>query len=113
MQGGGVFLRKNDTGIVAAVALQGSLYDYNSTVDSSCTGISNPYDGKVTLYSNNNQTGNNTIQIEGNSGISNLILKGSPGAGFVLGSDLTVNKSLSIESGNLNLNNHKLLIKAH
>ena len=49
-QGGGLFLRKNAAGVVANMAVGGTLVDHNLSDDSACTGLSNPYDGAVTFY---------------------------------------------------------------
>jgi hypothetical protein len=108
MQGGGIFLRKNNLGVAANMAIQGNLYDHNPAGDSSCVGINNPYAGNITLYQNSNNGGNNIIDIPN---ITNLHLIGRPGSGFILGNDLTVYDSISIDAGELNLNNHKLVVK--
>ena len=50
-QGGGLFLRRNSNGIVANMAVAGTITDYNSTQDSTCEGLSNPYNGLITHYS--------------------------------------------------------------
>ena len=50
-QGGGLFLRRNSNGIVANMAVAGTITDYNSTQDSICEGLSNPYNGLITHYS--------------------------------------------------------------
>jgi hypothetical protein len=49
-QGGGLFMRKNAAGITANMAVGGTLTDHNLTADSVCTGLSNPYNGTITLY---------------------------------------------------------------
>lgn len=48
-QGGGLFLRKDAAGVVANMAIGGTLVDHNIIADSSCAGFSNPYKGSVTL----------------------------------------------------------------
>jgi hypothetical protein len=108
MQGGGIILRKDSLGVAANMAIQGNLYDHNAVADSSCVGISNPYGGNVTLYRNSDNGGNNIIDIPG---IANLHLIGRPGSGFILGNDLTVYDFISIDGGELNLNNHNLVVK--
>lgn len=108
MQGGGIFLRKSSLGVTANMAIQGNLYDHNPVADSSCVGINNPYAGNITLYRNSNNAGNNIIDIPS---ITNLHLIGRPGSGFTLGNDLTVYDSISVDAGELNLNNHKLVVK--
>lgn len=108
MQGGGIFLRKNNLGVAANMAIQGNLYDHNPVADSSCVGINNPYNGNITLYRNSNNDGNTIIAIPS---IANLHLIGRPGSGFILGNDLTVYHSMSIDAGELNLNGHNLVLK--
>lgn len=49
-QGGGLFLRKDSTGVVANMAIGGTLTDHNPTPDSTCAGLSNPYGGTITFY---------------------------------------------------------------
>ncbi len=49
-QGGGLFLRKDADGITANMAIGGTLTDHNPAVDSTCAGLSNPYDGIITFY---------------------------------------------------------------
>ncbi len=108
MQGGGVFLRKNNLGVAAGMAIQGNLYDHNPVADSSCMGINNPYLGNITLYHNSNNRGNNIIDVPS---IANLHLIGRPGSGFALGNDMTVYDFINNEAGKLDLNNHKLVVK--
>ncbi len=49
-QGGGLFLRKDAAGIVANMAVGGTVTDHNNTADSTCAGLSNPYGGIITFY---------------------------------------------------------------
>lgn len=49
-QGGGLFLHKDAAGFVAKMAVGGTLVDHNPTVDSTCAGLSNPYNGLITFY---------------------------------------------------------------
>jgi len=49
-QGGGLFLRRDSAGVVANMAIEGTLVDHNSVADSACTGLSNPYNGIITFY---------------------------------------------------------------
>ncbi|MGN6247965.1 MAG: T9SS type A sorting domain-containing protein, partial [Ginsengibacter sp.] len=49
-QGGGLFLRKDAAGVVANMAIKGTLVDHNTTSDTSCAGLSNPYNGWITFY---------------------------------------------------------------
>ncbi len=49
-RGGGLFLRKDAAGITANMAIGGTLTDHNPVVDSTCAGLSNPYNGAITFY---------------------------------------------------------------
>lgn len=49
-QGGGLFLRRDAAGVVANIAVGGTLVDHNASTDSTCAGLSNPYDGIITFY---------------------------------------------------------------
>ncbi|MEO7044795.1 MAG: T9SS type A sorting domain-containing protein [Ferruginibacter sp.] len=49
-QGGGLFLRRNAAGVAANMAIGGTLTDHNSSADSTCAGLSSPYNGTVTFY---------------------------------------------------------------
>ena len=51
-QGGGLFLQRDSNGMVAKIAVAGSINDYNLGADSSCAGLSNPYKGTITVYRN-------------------------------------------------------------
>ncbi len=51
LQGGGLFLRRDSNGVVANMAVAGTITDHNSTQDSTCEGLSNPYNGLITHYS--------------------------------------------------------------
>jgi hypothetical protein len=97
MAGGGIFMGKDSTGAVANMAVAGSLYDRNLVVDATCTGLSNPYNGQLTLYSNTENMGNRMIHIASNSCIGDLHLISRSGSGFIFGKDITVN--------NLEINN--------
>lgn len=48
-QGGGLFLRKDANGVVANMAVEGTLVDHNASADSTCAGLSNPYNGIISL----------------------------------------------------------------
>jgi hypothetical protein len=48
--GGGLSLRRDAAGVVANMAVGGTLVDHNPTADSTCAGVSNPYDGIITFY---------------------------------------------------------------
>ncbi len=50
-QGGGLFLRRDAAGVVANIAVGGTLTDHNAVADSTCAGLSNPYGGTITFYS--------------------------------------------------------------
>lgn len=50
-QGGGLFLRRDAAGVVANIAVGGTLTDHNAVADSTCAGLSNPYGGIITFYS--------------------------------------------------------------
>ena len=110
MQGAGIFLRKNETGVVANMAVDGNLIDHNSSVDSACTGLSNPYNGNITLYSNGENAGNRIISISSSNSIGNLNLVGNNGSGFILGSNLTVNNFSFINASDLLLGEHDLIV---
>ncbi len=49
-QGSGLFLRRDAAGVVANMAIGGTLVDHNSSADSTCAGLSNPYGGTITFY---------------------------------------------------------------
>ena len=49
-QGGGLLLRREASGAVANMAVGGTLTDHNSSPDSTCAGLSNPYKGAITFY---------------------------------------------------------------
>ncbi len=108
-QGGGVFLRKNAAGIVANMAIDGNVYDYNTIADSNCVGLSNPYNGDITLYKTS-QGSNNTLAIMSNSNIGNVNLIGEPGADFVLGGNLMVNNFSFVNTGKLLLGAYNLTV---
>ena len=48
--GGGLFLRRDAAGVVANMAIGGTLVDHNPAPDSTCAGLSNPYGGIITFY---------------------------------------------------------------
>jgi len=48
-QGGGLFLRRDAAGVVANMAIGGTLTDHNSSRDSTCAGLSNAYNGVITF----------------------------------------------------------------
>jgi Secretion system C-terminal sorting domain len=49
-QGGGLFLHRDAAGVVANMAVGGTIVDHNSVADSTCAGLSNPYGGIITSY---------------------------------------------------------------
>ena len=77
-------------GVVANLAVDGSLYDYNLIADTSCAGLTNPYSGTLTLYRSGLSTGNRYISIMSNPPLGNLNLVTEEGAGFELQHHLTV-----------------------
>lgn len=109
MEGGGIFLSQNEYG-VANIAVDGNLTDHNSIADSSCTGLTNPYNGNITLYHTNENAGNHSISLANTSSIGNLQLIGKPGSGFILGSNLTVNHFNFTGGSNLLLGDHNLIV---
>jgi hypothetical protein len=48
--GGGLFLKHDSTGTVANIAIAGTITDYNTSHDSTCEGLSNPYNGNIVTY---------------------------------------------------------------
>ena len=48
--GGGLFLRRDAAGVVANMAVGGTLVDHNPAPDSTCAGLSNPYGARITFY---------------------------------------------------------------
>ncbi len=89
--GGGILLAKNAAGDVANLAIDGSLFDHNLVTDTTCAGLTNPYNGTITLYRSGINAGNRSIGIMGNTSLGNLHLIGETGSGFSLEHDLTVN----------------------
>lgn len=67
LQGGGIFLRRDVKGKVANMAIAGSLVDQNTHADSTCAGLSNPYNGKIYFYKNTTNTGNMNSTSTGNT----------------------------------------------
>jgi hypothetical protein len=57
-QGGGLFLRRDASGVVANMAIKGTLVDHNASSDTACAGLSNPYNGTITFYTDSTTTGN-------------------------------------------------------
>ena len=51
--GAGIFLRRNAAGVVANMAIGGTLVNNNTSSDSTCAGISNPYNGTILSYNPN------------------------------------------------------------
>ena len=51
--GAGIFLRRNAAGVPANIAIGGTLINNNPTGDSTCSGVSNPYNGNILLYNPN------------------------------------------------------------
>jgi hypothetical protein len=66
--GGGIFLKKDATGKVANIAIAGTLVDQNTHPgDSSCSGLSNPYNGKIDFYKLTSNTGKMDSTSTGNT----------------------------------------------
>jgi hypothetical protein len=66
--GGGIFLKKDATGKVANIAIAGTLVDQNThSGDSSCSGLSNPYNGKIDFYKLTSNTGKMDSTSTGNT----------------------------------------------
>ena len=59
--GGGLFLRKDAKGNVANIAIGDTLIDNSTgTPDSTCAGLSNPYNGRIVFYRDTTSTGTDT-----------------------------------------------------
>lgn len=113
-QGGGIFLRKNAAGVAANIAVDGNIYDYNTVADSTCPGLSNPYNGVVTLYRKAAQnTGSNSVTIMSTGNIGNLNLIGENASDFALGGNLTVNNFSFLNAGKLLLGDHNLIVNGN
>jgi hypothetical protein len=110
-QGGGVLLGKNSAGL-AKIAVQGAINDYNTVVDSNCTGLSNPYNSEITLY-RQTQGSNHSINITSTSNIGNLNLNGIDGSNFILGGNLIVNDISFVNNGKLLLGNYNLIVNGN
>jgi hypothetical protein len=108
--GGGIALRKNQQGVAANMAIQGGLNDHNTTVDSSCNGISNLYNGNITLYRGPGSSGYRTISMVPSSSVGNLTLVGRPGAGFILGSNILVDNLVLSAGMDLSLGAYDLIV---
>ena len=66
--GGGIFLKKDVAGKVANMAIAGTLLDQNThRGDSSCAGLSNPYQGKIYFYKLTTNTGKMDSTSTGNT----------------------------------------------
>lgn len=109
-QGGGIFLRRNASGLVANMAVAGNIYDQNTVVDSTCTGLSNPYNGTVTLYKSSLNPGDHTVVLASNASIGDMNLISDQDTDTELGSDLTVNNFTFTNPGKLWLGDHRLTI---
>ncbi len=73
-EGAGLFLRRDASGTVANMAIAGNLNNLNTTADSLCNGLSNPYNGNITFY----RTGAVPLQLidfTGNYNNKSFILK--------------------------------------
>lgn len=109
-QGGGIFLRRNEAGVVANIAVGGSIYDQNTVVDSTCTGLSNPYNGAIALYRNSFNPSNHAVVLASNASIGDMNFIGEGGTNTILGSNLTVNNFTFTNPGKFLLEDHHLTI---
>lgn len=67
-QGGGIFLRKDAKGNVANIAIGDTLINNNTgSPDSTCAGLSNPYNGTIIFYKDTTSTGNTDTTTIGNT----------------------------------------------
>ncbi|MBB1285303.1 T9SS type A sorting domain-containing protein [Flavisolibacter sp. BT320] len=108
---GSLFLRKNSAGQVANIAVGGAINDANTSVDTTCSGFANPYDGIVGFYSGLQQNGGlKPLAIRSNSTISNLVLHGEAGTNFFLEKDITVKELRFSGQASLLLGNHSLTV---
>lgn len=107
--GGGIFLRRDPAG-VANMAIAGDINDYNNVVDSNCTGLSNLYNGSVTLYNELQHPSAHQVNIPGSSNIGNLNLIGQQGLDFTLGRNLTVNNLDFVNPARVVLANNNLVV---
>lgn len=109
--GGNLFLRKNSAGQTANIAVGGAINDANTTVDTTCAGFANPYNGTVGFYSGLQQNGGlKPLAIRSNTTISNLVLHGNPGTNFFMEKDLTVQDLRFSGQASLLLGNHSLTV---
>jgi hypothetical protein len=108
--GGSIALLKNQQGVAANMAIQGNLIDHNTTVDASCNGINNLYNGNITLYRGPGSSGYRTISMAPSSSVGNLTLVGRPGAGFILGSNILVDNLVLSAGMDLSLGAYDLIV---
>ncbi len=108
--GGGVFLRRESNTVVANIAVNGAINDFNPIADSACTGLSNPYNGNITLFRIGQNGGNHLINIMSVGNIGNLNLIGQTGSNFILGGNLMVNTLNFTNPGKLLLGDHDLVV---
>jgi hypothetical protein len=110
LTGGGIFLRRNVAGAVANIAVDGNITDQNTTVDSACSGLSNPYAGNITIYLAKPGSGSHEINLSGNGNIGNLDLSAGTGADFILSNPITVNNFTFRDNNRLLLGNNRMTI---
>jgi hypothetical protein len=110
LPGGGLFLRRNGAGAVANMAVDGNITDQNTNVDSTCSGLSNPYAGNITLYLAKPGSGSHTINLLSNGNIGNLDLSAGTGADFILRNPLTVNNFTFRDNNRLLLGNYQMTV---
>lgn len=109
-EGGGLFLQKDFNDVVANIAIDGGIYDLNTVVDSTCTGLSNPYNGTVTFYRGTSSIERHTITMTSGASIGNVNLVGEAGTVYNLAGNLAVNNLIFTNPGKLLLGDHNLVI---
>jgi len=112
-QGGGIFLRRDSNNVVANMAVAGNINDYNLTVDSACAGLSNPYNGIITLYQNTANQGSHQITINNLASMGNLTFIGQSGTKFSLGGNLQVNNVNFYTPAKLILGDYNLIVNGN
>lgn len=111
--GGGLLLRKSNTGSVANMAVAGDINDYNLTIDTTCFGFGNPHTGNVTMYLVQPGSGSSTISLLSNGNIGNLDLAAGRGTDFILHNNLTVNNFTFGNNNRLLLGNNQLAVNGN
>lgn len=70
--GGGLLLNDDNFGNGSSIAIGGSFFDENATVDINCQGFSNPYNGTVAFYSNDYSSSTRNISTASGISIGNI-----------------------------------------